>query len=320
MARPLRLEFAGALYHAISRGNDRRAIVRDDADRQRRVDWLQRTVETYGWRLHAFVLLDNHEHLFIETPEPSLSAGMQYLNGSYTSYFNRRHRRAGHLFQGRFRGHLIEEEGHYREISRYIHLNPVRAGLVRRPEEWPWSSYAGYRHARQAQPWVTYARVLGEFGGTGAAGRRRYVRFVEEGMSDPPRSPFAEAVGGVVVGSAAFLERVRGLLADRPADRSVPELASVRGRPSLEQIAAAVAASFGCDASAWGPGRRSDDASRAVAAWLARRRFGYSAREVAQALGYASHGGVRSALARVEAAGRRIQATVARLVEELASV
>jgi REP element-mobilizing transposase RayT len=85
MARPLRIEFAGALYHVMSRGNERKAIVRDDADRQRRLDWLQRTVETYRWRLHAFVLMGNHEHLFVETPEPNLSAGMQCLNGSYTS-------------------------------------------------------------------------------------------------------------------------------------------------------------------------------------------------------------------------------------------
>ncbi len=87
MARPLRIEFSGALYHVMSRGNDRRAIVRDDADRNRRLAWLARTVETYGWRLHAFALMDNHEHLFVETPEPNLSAGMQRLNGSYTSYY-----------------------------------------------------------------------------------------------------------------------------------------------------------------------------------------------------------------------------------------
>jgi putative transposase len=113
MARPLRIEFADALYHVMSRGNNRRAIVRDDADRQRRLEWLARTVETYRWRLHAFCLMGNHEHLFVETPEPNLSAGMQYLNGSYTGYFNVRHRQAGHLLQGRFKAHLIDSEGYY---------------------------------------------------------------------------------------------------------------------------------------------------------------------------------------------------------------
>ena len=109
MARPLRIEFPGALYHVISRGNERQNLVRDDADRQKRLDWLRRTVEVYGWRLHAFVLLSNRDHLFVKTPEGNLSAGMQHYNGSYTSYFNRRHRRAGHLFQGRAAGRRAGE-------------------------------------------------------------------------------------------------------------------------------------------------------------------------------------------------------------------
>ena len=133
MARPLRIEFAHALYHVTSRGNARQKVFRDDRDYQRRLDWLRRAVETYGWRLHAFALMPNHDHLFVETPLANLSAGMHYLNGSYTSYFNRRHKQVGHLFQGRFKAVLIENEGHYWEVSRYIHLNPVRAGLAQRP-------------------------------------------------------------------------------------------------------------------------------------------------------------------------------------------
>ncbi len=180
MARPLRIEYPGALYHVISRGNEQRAIVTNDTDRHRRLDWLRRTVETYGWRLHAFVLMDNHEHLFVETPEPNLSAGMQYLNGSYTGYFNRRVGRVGHLFQGRFKAHLVDEQGYFQVVSRYIHLNPVRASLVQRPGDYPWSSYAGYVHASKALNWVTYERVLRDFGpGSDAARRRRYVQYVE---------------------------------------------------------------------------------------------------------------------------------------------
>ena len=139
MARPLRIEFSGALYHVMSRGNERGDIVRDASDRQKRLDWLRRTVETYGWGLHAFVLMTNHVHLFVETPEPNLSAGMQYLNGSYTSYFNRRHSRAGHLFQGRFKGNLIEKDGYFLQVSWYLHLNPVRPNVVARPEDYRWS-------------------------------------------------------------------------------------------------------------------------------------------------------------------------------------
>jgi REP element-mobilizing transposase RayT len=300
MARPLRIQFPGALYHVISRGNGRGRIVLDNTDREKRLDWLRRTVETYAWRLHAFALLGNHEHLFLETPQANLAAGMQYLNGSYTSYFNRRHRRCGHLFQGRYRGHVIEEEGHYLEVSRYIHLNAVRAPLVDWPEQWPWSSYPGYHAARHALPWVTYERVLADFGPDAARARRGYAAFVRAGMSAPPVSPFAGAIGGLVVGSAGFLERIRALLEGRPVDKALPQLAKLRPRPSLEAICGVVASQFGRAADSWAEGTRSDDASRAVAAYLARRRFGYSAREVAEALGYRSHGSVRNALLRVE--------------------
>ena len=249
----------------MSRGNERRAIVRDDVDRQRRLDWLQCTVETYGWRLHAFALMTNHDHLFLETPEPNLSAGMHLFNSSYTGYFNLRHRRVGHLFQGRFKAHLVEEEGYFTEISRYIHLNPVRAKLVERPEQWKWSSYGGYRSRKAALEWVTYERVLGEFGGAGMDGRRRYCRFVEAGVAEPPPSPWKDALGGLLVGSQSFAMRVRRLLGDRQADPDVPQVERLRARPSLDRIVAVVAEHFGC---ARGRGHRGREAT----AWIARRQ------------------------------------------------
>ncbi|MHC4176327.1 MAG: transposase [Planctomycetota bacterium] len=317
MARPLRIEFPGALYHVTSRGNERKPIVRDDADRQERLDWLRRTVETYGWRLHAFVLMRNHDHVFVETPEPNLSAGMQYLNGSYTSYFNRRHRRCGHLLQGRFKGHLIEQEGYFLEVSRYIHLNPVRAKAVARPEDYHWSSYQGYIRAGRAVPWVTYARVLGEFGRKATAARRAYSRFVRAATEEHPPSPFVDAMGGLLVGSERFITKMRGLLRDRPDDDALPELAPLKPRPALQRIVETVAAHFGHDARRWQPGRRVDDASRAVAAYVARRHFGYSAGEVATALGYRGHGGVHSAVARVEAGSNKLKQTAEKLSRKL---
>jgi hypothetical protein len=237
---------------------------------------------------------------------------MQFLNGSYTSYFNRRHRRVGHLFQGRFKGHLIEEEGHYREISRYIHLNPVRARLAARPQQWPWGSYRGYCRVSAAYPWVTYSRVLSEFAVTPARAREKYVQFVLSAIALPPPSPFAGAVAGLAVGSETFVTRVRGLLRDRPADHALPQLEQLGSRPTLDAIVAAVGERFGCH-TAWSAGHRSDDASRAVAAYLARRRFGYSAGAVAAALGYRCPSSVSHAIARVESAGARLQTTVKEL-------
>jgi REP element-mobilizing transposase RayT len=293
-------------------------MVRDDADRQRRLDWLRRTVETYGWRLHAFALMANHEHLFVETPEPNLSAGMQYLNGTYTSYFNRRHRRSGHLFQGRFQGHLVEEEGYFLEVSRYVHLNRVRAKIVKCPGKYPWSSYPGYVRARGIVGWVTYDRVLGEFGRDLGTARRAYARFVCAGIDQRAPSPFAEAVGGLLLGSERFVARVRRLLAGRPADAGLPELGQLRRRPSLRRIVEEVAQQFGHDPDDWQQGRRIDDASRALAAYLARRHFGYSAQDVAAALGYRGHGGVSSAVARIESAAAVIRRTAELLAARLA--
>jgi len=313
MARPLRIEFAGAIYHVMSRGNARQDIVLDDADRVKRLDWLRRTVETYGWRLHAFALMDNHDHLFVETPEPNLSAGMQYLNGSYTCYFNRHHRRSGHLFQGRFKGHLIEEEGYFLEVSRYIHLNPVRAKMVACPEQHPWSSYRGYQRASRTVKWVTYGRVLGEFGISSSLARRAYTRFVRAGIEEPPPSPFAEALEGMLLGSDAFVASVRRLLDDRPPDRSIPQLQHIRSRPSLEEIVRVVGEHFGQDTTLWSPGCRSDNASRAVAAYLARRRFGHPAGEVAEALGYRSASSITRAVARIESGNQRLKRTVTKL-------
>jgi REP element-mobilizing transposase RayT len=312
MARPLRIEYSGALYHVMSRGNERKPIVRNDVDREKRLDWLRRTVETYGWRLHAFVLMDNHDHLFVETPEPNLSAGMQFLNGGYTGYFNRQRRRSGHLFQGRFKAQLIEEEGYFLEVSRYIHLNPVRAKLAPL-EKYPWSSYPGYVRSDRALPWVTYRRVLGEFGRRAAAARRSYKTFVRAGIAQRPGSPFAEAFQGLLLGSTSFIDRIGRLLKDSDDDAALPDLPHLRPRPALEEIVKKSAARFGGDPDAWQPGRRIDEISRAAAAYLARCHFRYSAREIASALGYRSHGGVHNAVKRIQLGPDTLKKTIEKL-------
>jgi putative transposase len=286
----------------MSRGNEQRPIVTDDADRRRRLDWLRRTVETYGWRLHAFVLMDNHEHLFVETPAPNLSAGMQYLNGSYTSYFNRRMERVGHLFQGRFKAHLIDEQGYFQAVSRYIHLNPVRASLVKRPGEYPWTSYPGYMRAAKALNWITYERILGDFGSVdGAVQRRRYVQYVEAPAGEQVVSPFATAVEGLIVGSESFVSRIKSLLSDRARDKAMPALDRLRARPSLETVIAAAMTCTDAGAERWTAGHRSNSGSRAVVAYLCRYRYGYNCTEIATALGFASVSSVSRSIRHIEA-------------------
>jgi len=318
MARPLRIEYPGALYHVISRGNEQRPIVTDNSDRNKRLEWLRRTVQTYGWRLHAFVLMTNHEHLFVETPESNLSAGMQYLNGSYTSYFNRRRGRYGHLFQGRFKAYLIDEQGYFQVVSRYIHLNPVRAKIVTRPQDYPWSSCAGYALAAKALDWITYERVLLDFGpGNDSARRRRYRQYVEAGLDEADSSPFADAVEGLIVGSEDFVDRIKGLLVKRGVDKAVPALDRLRIRPSLKGIVEVALRQLGSESEQWACGHRSGSGGRAVAAYLCRCRYGYGCTEIAKALGFTHVSSVSRSVRHVEANVSRYREVLDSLEREL---
>src|SRR5512135_2237813 len=140
MARPLRIEYPGALHHITARGNARKRIYKNDADREAFLETLRDVVKRFGWVCHAYCLMDNHYHLLIETPEGNLSRGMRQLNGIFTQRLNRRHGRVGHLFQGRFKAIVVERESYLLELCRYVVLNPIRAGMVTHLERYPWSS------------------------------------------------------------------------------------------------------------------------------------------------------------------------------------
>lgn len=301
MARPLRIEFPGALYHVTSRGNGGEDIVFDDRDRERRLKWLERAVEQHDWRLHAFALMSNHDHLLVETPEANLSRGMKLLNGAYTQYFNVRYRRRGHVLQGRYKAQVIEEDGHWSEVSRYIHLNPVRAGMVTDPLDSPWTSFPGYCRRSRALPWVTYDRVLAEHGpGSSSARRRRYAKFVRWGIEKDLRAPWQAAWHGLVIGSEEFLERVRGRGSVDGPDPEVTGSRQLLTRRPVETVASELAKVLGVEEAAWSSGRRSNRGERAVAAYALHRLGGYRRGEVAEALGYASASGVTKAQGRVE--------------------
>jgi hypothetical protein len=231
-----------------------------------------------------------------------LSAGMHHLNGSYAGFFNARHRRAGHLFQGRFKAILVEEEAHWLELSRYIHLNPVRAKLVDRPEDWSWSTYKAYCHPGERWEWMDYGRVLAEYGGDTPSARRSYRTYVKEGMRRKLESPLVALVHGAILGSERFVEKVRRLVAGRPPNREVPVLSQLQKRPDVQEVIGAVAEHFGCDRSRWMAGRRSDDLARAVAAYIARRVTASPARDIAESLGYRNVSSVAVARKRVQRA------------------
>jgi len=204
MARPLRIEFSGALYHITSRGNDRNPIYCDDVDRLHFLEQLTRCCNRYSWLCHAYCLMTNHYHLLVETQEPTLSKGMKYLNGSYTQCFNKRHARTGHLFQGRFKSVLVDSDAYLLELARYIVLNPVRAQMVYSAEDWSWSSYRGTAGMTQGHACLTIDWVLAGFGSNKRQACEQYRDFVASGKGQP--SPWESLKNQVYLGSDRFVE------------------------------------------------------------------------------------------------------------------
>jgi REP element-mobilizing transposase RayT len=239
VSRPLRLEHPGAVWHVTSRGNERRHVFQDDVDRERWLALLGQVVVLFAWRLHGYVMMGNHYHLIVETPTPTLSRGMRHLNGVFTQAFNRRHQRVGHLFQGRFQSILVEKESHLLELLRYVVLNPVRAGLVRSPGEWAWSSYRATAGEAPAPAWLETAWSLAQFGGSPGASEQRYREFVGEGRG-LPRHPWSALRGQIYLGSDGFVNDALGRAARRTRNPEIPRPQRLTAPLSVEQLVPAV--------------------------------------------------------------------------------
>lgn len=207
MARPLRIEFAGALYHVTARGNAQQDIYLADNDRQKFLALFQQVCDRYQWLCHAYCLMSNHYHLLIETQAPTLSKGMKYLNGTYTQAFNRHNQRVGHLLQGRFKSILVDKDSYLLELARYIVLNPVRAGMVRAAKDWPWSSYRATAGLVKNHASLTTDCILGNFGATRKGAQEKYKAFVREGKGLP--SPWESLKNEIYLGPAEFVDTMQ---------------------------------------------------------------------------------------------------------------
>lgn len=207
MSRPLRLEFSGALYHVTARGDRREDIYDDDEDREAFLAVLENVANRFNWLIHAYCLMSNHYHLLIETPDGNLSKGMRQLNGVYTQYSNRSHQRVGHLFQGRYKGILVEKESYLLEVARYIVLNPVRAAMVRSAGDWPWSSYRATAGRSTRPGWLATDWILSAFAARTLDAQMAYRQFVSEGRGQP--SPWDELANQVFLGDEAFVDAMR---------------------------------------------------------------------------------------------------------------
>jgi REP element-mobilizing transposase RayT len=240
MARPLRIQYPGAFYHVTCRGNERKEIFLDSRDRTVSLEKLAASLEIYTVALLAYVCMPNHIHLLITTPHGNLSEFMRHFNLTYTSAFNRRHNRVGHLYQGRFKAFLVDADNYLLEVSRYIHLNPVRTrGNAKRPATERWdallrftdSSLPGYLSVRSRKDFIPYEVLLRYMGGDDRRGRERYRRFVRQGVEGDIPNPLELGKGNGIVGGQGFVGWVK--------EQFLIEAKPEREQPALRNLAVA---------------------------------------------------------------------------------
>jgi len=241
MARPLRITFPGAFYHVTSRGNERKNIYKSKRDREKFLEYLGEAHERYGAIIHAYCLMTNHYHLLIETPDANLPQIMKHVNSSYTTYFNVKRKRFGHLFQGRYKAFLVYKDDYALELSRYIHLNPVRAAMVESVIEYPWSSYRAFVGKEATPEWLETDYIHGYFGKRISQARREYERFVEEKSSLHTPNPLENASADTILGPESFIQGIsKKYLEGRRSDRELPALRALNSRPSFSIISSVV--------------------------------------------------------------------------------
>ena len=308
MSRPIRVEYEDAAYHVMARGNEQRAIYRDVTDYQIFLHTLAHACEQFGLIVHLYCLMPNHYHLAVQTPRANLSRALGWLQTTYSIRFNRRHRRHGHLFQGRFKAQLVEADTYGRRLVTYVHLNPVRPRDKSKPiptdrrdqlEAYPWSShgaYAGRRPRRQVPPWLCL-EWLWYFGSSTATARRAYRRDIANSFGRRPSDPFAELRGGLVLGGQHLWARARQCLASRDGREEI----RWSRRADQDRVWAALA-----------PLVR-DEPDPRVQIWARVRLAGQRSVDVARQYGYADGSGVHRVLQRLEARAQTDRALAARL-------
>lgn len=305
MSRPIRIEYENAVYHLTSRGNERGVIYRDDQDRREYLEALAEAADRFGLLLHIYCLMPNHYHLVIQTPRANLSRAMAWFETTYCVRFNRRHRRAGHLYQGRFKAHLVEADAYAAQLILYIHLNPVRPRDKRRaiPVErrrdlarYRWSSHRSYGGHDKAPDWLCLD-WLGYYGRRRREAQRHYKRHISSCFGEVVRSPFEQVRGGLVLGGAALWEKVRRLLEGSDSDTEI----RWQQRRGQEQIRDTIQSLV-----------RTQE-NRRVQIWLQVRLGGQQMTEVARDYGYRDGSGVLRVVQRLEARAKEDRKLAAQL-------
>ncbi len=297
MARPLRIEFEDALYHITSRGNERRNIFRSDRDRKAFLAFLGAAAQRFGWSITAWVLMTNHYHLVVQTHKPNLSRGMHWLNSVYAGWFNRVHKRRGHLFEGRFKAFLIDREAYFAEVLRYVVLNPVRAKMVERPEDYRWSSYRATAGLESAPEWLDLDSVLPLFGGEKQPAQAAYREFVLARIGCEDRL-WDKLENQLYLGTEEWIEAARKLVESTPRSTDHPRAQRAVGRPKMHTILDAVAKAAGETADSIRATR--GGILRRLTAWLGWHEGLITLRSIAASLRLRSEGHISNLIKRCD--------------------
>lgn len=293
MARPFRIEYPGAFYHVMNRGNAGQDLFRTKRDRERFLECLETAVERFSLKIHAYCLMTTHYHILMETMDANLSRAVQWINVSFAAYFNRKRNRHGHLFQGRFRSILVEAKEYLKELSRYIHLNPVRAGIVEKTEEYPWSSYRAYIGKMKRPEWLETQWLLSQFGRKKREAEERYRIFVETVDPATLENPEKELTGGIILGSGGFVKWVKeAFVAPREDDKEIPHLMFLKKTIRIETVIDTVGREFGCAREKILEKGRKGNLARDMAIYLARDLTGESAQSLGAYFGGISGAGI----------------------------
>ena len=281
MARPLRIQYPGAFYHITSRGNEQDEIFKNDRDREKFLSYLDSATDRYGAVIHVYCLMKNHYHLLLETPRGNLSEIMRHINGAYTTYFNFKRDRAGHLLQGRYKAILIEADEYSEQLSRYIHLNPVRVKAVIKPQDYPWSSYPNYIGEKKAPEWLKMDFILGYFGKKVSLAQKNYRVFVEGMIGEKEKSPLKEVAFSTFLGSMEFVKAVsKKHLKKKKADREVPALRKITNQIAITEIEKAAAKIF----------VKEEKISKKASLYLSHRYSGRKLKEIGKYFGLSESG------------------------------
>ena len=255
MTRPLRIQFPGAIYHVMNRGNEKRAIFNDDKDRERFLTILSQSIKTYNIDLYCFVLMKNHFHLLLETPLGNLGEFMRQFNISYTFYFNQQHDRVGHLFQGRYKSILVEKDYYLTTVSRYIHLNPSKTTTENKLEHkqqlqhllsYKWSSLPGYLNFSRQVDFVEYETVLAEYGGKHQTGMDCYAQHIAEDLTSDIDVQ-KDIVGQSILGRKKFIAKIKATYLKNQNEREKPAVGKIQTYLSRDIVISLLADEFGID-------------------------------------------------------------------------